>query len=182
MRDERSIELMIAAHQPADGKEIVDRQAILDLLRTSAAPYSRSQFVPGHITASCFVIDSSRLLLLHHHRRLDRWLQMGGHLEAGEGPLEAALREAAEESGLRDLRLAFDGIADLDVHVIPHGKGDPEHRHFDVRYIARTASPEAIAIETKESRELMWFDLDRAATLMNSPESQRVIEKIRRLA
>lgn len=161
--------------------EGIYRDAFLELLRSTAAPYSRAQFEPGHITASCYILDDGGRLLLHHHRRLDRWLQMGGHLEAGEMPVDAALREAAEESGLRDLRLAFDGIADLDVHVIPAGRGEPEHRHFDVRYIARTGSPESIAMDAQESKALQWVDLDRAAVLMQGEESLRVLRKIARL-
>lgn len=157
------------------------RDAFLHLLQSTPAPYSREQFEPGHITASCYIIDDAARLLLHHHRRLDRWLQMGGHLEPGEMPVEAALREASEESGLRDLELAFDGIADLDVHVIPAGRGEPEHRHFDVRYIARTGSPDAIAMDAKESKALRWVGLDRAAALMKGEESLRVLRKIARL-
>jgi 8-oxo-dGTP pyrophosphatase MutT (NUDIX family) len=157
------------------------REAFLNLLRNTAAPCSRRQFEPGHLTGSCFIIDDTgSRLLLHHHRRLNRWLQMGGHLEDGEQPVDAALREGREESGLLDLQIVGE-IADLDVHVIPAGRGEPEHRHFDVRYIARTRSPEAIVIDAQESNELMWVDLDRAAALMEGEESQRVIRKIRRL-
>jgi 8-oxo-dGTP pyrophosphatase MutT (NUDIX family) len=172
---------MIAAYEPTDEQESLHRASFLNLLRSTPEPYSRTQFAPGHVTASCYIVDRDRRLLLHHHRRLNRWLQMGGHLEAGEHPLDAALREAAEESGLRDLELAFDGIADLDVHFIPAGRGEPQHSHFDVRYIARTASPESIAIDAQESNELMWVDLDRAEKLMQGEESLRVIGKIRRL-
>ncbi len=174
-------ELIIAAYVPANEAEAVHRRALLDLLRTSPAPFSRAHFDPGHVTASCFIVDSAGRLLLHEHRRLRRWLQMGGHVEPGEEPLQAALREGAEESGLRDLRLLRDGIADLDVHVIPAGRGEPLHRHFDVRYIAHTASPESIAADARESRDLMWFDLDRAAAIMQGEESLRVIRKIRSL-
>ena len=157
------------------------RPDFLQLLRATGDPFSRNQFVPGHITASCYVIDDAGRLLLHHHRRLNRWLQMGGHLEEGEQPVDAALREAAEESGLHDLQLVQDSIADLDVHVIPAGRGEPEHRHFDVRYIARTALPGAIAMDAQESNDLMWVDLDRAAFLMKCEESLRVLRKIRRM-
>lgn len=156
------------------------REDFLGLLRDTNAPYSRSQFVPGHITASCYVIDGGGRLLLHHHRRLNRWLQMGGHVEDGERPVDAALREAREESGLSDLEI-IGGIADLDVHVIPAGRGEPEHRHFDVRYIARTGSPDAIEMDAKESNDLMWVDLERAAMLMSGEESLRVIRKIGRM-
>lgn len=174
-----SLERTIAAYEPADPAEARHREALLDLLRNTAAPFSRAQFDPGHVTASCFIVDAAGRLLLHEHRRLGRWLQMGGHLEPGEGTVEAALREGAEESGLLDLRLLDEGIADLDVHLIPAGKGEPQHRHFDVRYIAQTASPGAIASDARESRNLMWFDLDRAAEMMRGEESLRVIRKIR---
>ncbi len=175
-----SLDLTLDAYQPFDAIEDGHRCALLDLLRNTAAPYSRNQFDPGHVTASCFIVDPEGRLLLHHHRRLDRWLQMGGHLEAGEEPAAAALREGTEESGLHDLHL-HDGIADLDVHIIPAGTGEPLHRHFDVRYIARTALPDAIAVDVTESRGLMWFDLQRAAERMAGEESLRVIQKIGRL-
>ena len=99
----------------------------------------------------------------------------------------AGVQEAKDTSlkNLKDVRaytnLLSSGIADLDVHIIPAGKGEPEHRHFDVRYIAQTASPHAIVIDAQESKELMWFDLDRAAVVMSGEESARVIGKIRRL-
>jgi 8-oxo-dGTP pyrophosphatase MutT (NUDIX family) len=176
-----SLDLILAAYAAFDNLEARHQAAFLHLLRGTVEPYSRNQFAPGHVTASCFIIDGSGHLLLHHHRRLNRWLQMGGHLESGEDPLAAALREGAEESGLSDLRFVTDGIADLDIHLIPAGRGEPEHRHYDVRYIARTDSADSIAADVRESNQLMWFDLDRAAELMQGEESLRVIQKIRRV-
>jgi len=176
-----SLDLIIAAYEPFDDLEAQHQAAFLHLLRGTVEPYSRNQFVPGHVTASCFIIDGLGHLLLHHHRRLNRWLQMGGHLESGEDPGAAALREGAEESGLTDLRFVTGEIADLDVHSIPAGRGEPEHRHYDVRYIARTDSADSIAADVRESNQLMWFDLDRAAELMQGEESLRVIQKIRRV-
>ena len=167
----------LETYASADAAEERHRLAMLDLLAREKA-FSRAHFVPGHFTASCYIVDAAGRLLLHHHRRLDRWLQMGGHVEGDERPELAALREGAEESGLPDLRLVG-GIFDLDVHGIPAGKGEPEHAHFDVRYVARTEAPHAIAIDRAESNELAWFTLDRAAELMPGPESQRVIRKIR---
>jgi 8-oxo-dGTP pyrophosphatase MutT (NUDIX family) len=170
----------LRAYEPANDIERAHREAMMDLLAYSPDAFSRHHFVPGHFTASCFIIDAEGRLLLHHHRRLDRWLQMGGHLEPDETPQEAALREGAEESGLRDLKLR-DAIFDLDVHDIPPSESDPEHAHFDVRYLARTSAPDAITIARGESNELAWFDLERAAALMPGAESQRVIGKIERL-
>src|SRR5688500_14085880 len=93
----------IRAYKPEDAAEARGRDAVLHLLSLDGFA-TRSHFTPGHITASGFIVDAGGArVLLHHHRRLNRWLQMGGHLEPGETPGAAALREAGEESGLSDL-------------------------------------------------------------------------------
>jgi 8-oxo-dGTP pyrophosphatase MutT (NUDIX family) len=167
----------LRTYQPLNDLERQHRDAMLDLLAYSPNAFARDHFVPGHFTASCFIIDGDGRLLLHHHRRLDRWLQMGGHIERDETPEAAALREAAEESGLDDLALAG-GILDLDIHEIPAFEDQPEHAHFDVRYLARTSQPEKIALHRGESHDLAWFDLESAAERMPGEESLRVIGKI----
>lgn len=167
-------------YDASDDAEERHRAAMVALLAEPEA-FSRAHFRPGHFTASCYVVDGGGRLLLHHHRRLDRWLQMGGHVEGDESPELTALREGEEESGLRDLALAGAGIFDLDIHGIPAGKGEPDHDHYDVRYLARTASPDAITLDRAESNDLAWVTLDRAAELMPGSESHRVLRKIERL-
>ena len=169
----------LRSYEPADDAESRNVDAVVNLLTSSADPFSRAQFAPGHITASCYIVDGHGRLLLHHHRRLGRWLQMGGHVEADETTATAALREGLEESGLADLAIDS-GILDVDVHAIPASKGDPLHHHFDVRYLVRTAAPESIAIRADESNELAWVSLARGEELMNAPESSRVIRKLGR--
>jgi 8-oxo-dGTP pyrophosphatase MutT (NUDIX family) len=164
-------------YETSDPSEERHRTAMVALLEAPDA-FSRAHFAPGHFTASCYVVDDRGRLLLHHHRRLDRWLQMGGHVEGDESPDLTALREGEEESGLRDLALLGDGIFDLDIHGIPAAKGEPDHDHYDVRYLARTATPDAIALDRAESNDLAWVTLDRAAELMPGSESHRVLRKI----
>ncbi len=181
MTREQQLLAQLSNYEPADAAEAEHRNAMVDLLATASEPFSRDHFGPGHFTASCFIIDDSGRLLLHHHRRLQRWLQMGGHVEGDEMLDDAALREGAEESGLRDLALAGGGIFDLDVHAIPAGRGEPDHHHYDVRYAARTASPDAATLDRGESTELAWVSLDRAAELMAGEKSLRVLQKIENL-
>lgn len=169
----------LRTYPPFDAAEAAHRKAMVELLGSEGDPFARDHFAPGHFTASCYVVDGQGRLLLHHHRRLGRWLQMGGHVEPGETCDLAALREGREESGLADLRVL--ALLDLDVHVIPAGRGEPEHHHFDVRYIARTSAPDSITIDSAESNDLAWVTLDRAGELMTSPESHRAIRKIERL-
>ncbi|HUP47390.1 MAG TPA: NUDIX domain-containing protein [Thermoanaerobaculia bacterium] len=171
----------LARYEPADELEWKCHRDMTRLLSASSDPFSRMEFDPGHITASVFILDQEGRLLLHHHRRLGRWLQMGGHLEPGEMPVDAAMREGSEESGLSDLRVVGEGALDLDVHDIPAGKGEPAHHHFDVRYLARTSRPQSIIIDSSESLDLVWVTLEQAESLMAAPESSRVIRKITRV-
>lgn len=169
----------LAGYVAADPAEESHRLAMLALLE-AADPCSRSHFVPGHFTASAFIVHApTQRVLLHHHRRLNRWLQMGGHIDPGESVEQAAMRESREESGLEDLRLE-PGILDVDVHHIPAGKGEPPHAHFDVRFMVLTRTPDAIRFDPNESVDLAWFTIDEAIERANSPESKRTLEKIRK--
>jgi len=180
MRRQADLLAQLERYDPADALEGRHCDDMVNLLTTAPDAFSRSHFAPGHITAGCFIVDLDRhALLLHHHRRLGRWLQMGGHAEGDEPALMAALREGSEESGLDDLQLVVDGIFDVDVHGIPAGKGEPDHRHFDVRYVVRSAKPHTIAIAAEESNDLAWVPFDRAEALMNEEASSRVLRKIR---
>jgi 8-oxo-dGTP pyrophosphatase MutT (NUDIX family) len=122
---------------------------------------------PGHVTASAWVTNPQRdRFLLVHHRKLDRWLQPGGHADGQADVPAAALREAIEESGIANLRLAENGSPltplDLDVHIIPArydaaGQlGEDAHEHHDVRFLV-VANGDFTPQVSEESHDVRWF-------------------------
>ena len=151
--------LVRAFSDPSDGAALKSRELILLLLECSPAPFSRHQFSPGHITCSGLVVSPGReRLLLVHHRRLDRWLLPGGHVEPEDPDIRAAgRREVIEETGAI---LAPDppepSLAGLDVHGIPvHRKrDDPYHLHHDLLFAFQASSDEFRVSE--ESRAVAW--------------------------
>lgn len=169
-------------HEPADASEARHRDEILALVEREPACFARTTWRPGHVTGSAFIVRADLpQVLLHHHRRLDAWLQMGGHDDGEHDPAVTALREGAEESGLPDLTFLVPGILDLDVHAIPARPGQPEHLHHDVRYALLTHLPDIIRRDEAESLDLRWFSFGEAERLMAEPGATRALHRIARL-
>lgn len=174
-----SLPSVFGSYSPASAKEHSDYELLKRLLWESPAPFDRHRYDPGHVTGSAFVLSADGAgLLLVHHAKLDRWLQPGGHAGWGERePLEVALREAQEETGIRELSPVSLVPFDVDVHAIPAHGAEPAHRHFDVRYLF--TAPDGVAPKaSSESREVRWFPLDEAAEA-GDDSVKRVVGKIR---
>lgn len=170
---------LLRAFAPADPLEAQHHADMLALLEQPGDPFSRAHFTPGHFTASAFVLDpSGQALLLIHHRKLGRWLQPGGHLDPEDPtPLHGARRELAEEVGLREVAVVGTGLFDVDVHTIPARKGEPEHRHYDLRFLFRAPS---LALRPQEEEVLgaRWVPL---AEVSAAQSDESVLRAVRRL-
>lgn len=160
---------VVERYAPRDPHQARERERILAFTDAHADALHRT-CLAGHLTASALLLDAAgERGLLTHHRKLGRWLQLGGHVD-GEGNLAlAALRELEEESGLSDLEIDVSPI-DLDVHAIPARGTEPEHLHLDVRFVAR-AAPGAREVASDESLALRWFT---AAELLELPTDDSV--------
>lgn len=141
--------------------------------------------VPGHITASAWILDAAgERALLTHHKKLGRWLQLGGHVDGETAVERAALREAQEESGMQRLELqqwTRELVPlDLDVHGIPARRDEPAHDHWDVRFWLQ-AEPGQELVLSAESNDLRWFAEDELVTVTEEESVLRLARKVRAL-
>ena len=175
----RLVELveMLEAYEPPD-EEALARRDMLAMARRPGDVFSRYEYDPGHFTASGFVLspDGGSLLMIHH-RRLDRWLQPGGHIDpTGERVIEASMREIEEETGVAGLTQIADGIFDLDVHEVPAAKGEPAHLHLDVRFLFASADTDLVPAD--EVHDAAWVPLDEVADITGDRSVLRAVEKL----
>ncbi|MBS1542942.1 MAG: NUDIX hydrolase [Bacteroidetes bacterium] len=135
--------------------------------------------LPGHITGSSFIVseDLTQTVLVHH-AKLNRWLQPGGHCDGDPDVVQTALREANEETGLKNLMLLHEEIYDLDIHRIPERKDFPAHDHYDIRYVMRATLSEPIVV-SEESHDVKWIALKELEKYNNEAALLRLREKLR---
>lgn len=184
-RPESSLHLQARAalgeHVPADAREGAFRARMLELLELEQ-PASRACFMPGHLTASAFVLspDGADLLLILH-KKLGIWIQPGGHVEPADISLEAAARrEVAEEVGLTPEAGVVARVFDLDIHAIPAHRAEPAHEHFDVRFCFRAGLRELSTGDEVEGAR--WVRLEEVASVTRDESVLRAVRKLLALA
>jgi 8-oxo-dGTP pyrophosphatase MutT (NUDIX family) len=168
---------------PREG-DVVDR--IAALVAGHSDCFERS-CRPGHITGAAWIVSADRRrCLLTHHRKLDRWLQLGGHADGQWQVAEVALREAREESGLTAFDFVpIDGMLipfDIDVHQIParyNSAGqeiEDAHEHHDVRFLLIAQAGQETRC-SDESHEIAWFSPDEVLRLTAEESMLRMLRK-----
>ncbi len=143
-------------------------------------PYDRA--LPLHVTGSALIVHPpTTRVLLRWHPKQQAWLQVGGHVDAGEEPLAAALREGAEETGLADLR-PWPGPAVVHVVVVPvpASPREPAHEHADVRYVLATDEPSSARPERPDA-PLRWLSFAEARALTTEDNLRETLDRVERL-
>lgn len=166
----------LSQYQPFDAHEQAMFERLRGFVMEQPGCFERSLGI-GHITGSAWVVDLLReKVLLTHHHRLDKWLQLGGHADGDPNVLRVALREAREESGIEDIRPLCESIYDLDVHEIPARGEQPAHLHYDVRFLFEADASRPLGI-TPESKALAWVKLCEVESLTRERSVLRMVEK-----
>lgn len=147
---------------------------LLNFINTN--PHCFERFNKGHITSSIWIVnhDGSEALLTHH-KKLNFWLQLGGHNDGDNDCRAVALKEAEEESGILGLEFITTNIFDIDVHAIPSSC----EYHYDMRYLLR-APKDAQFIVSEESHNLAWINREKIGNYSTERSVLRMAEKFER--
>ncbi|TWT85559.1 NUDIX domain protein [Posidoniimonas polymericola] len=166
-----------------------DEAAMVERVRALASTHDdcfERTCVPGHITGSAWVLSPDRTqCLLLHHRKLDKWLQPGGHADGDRDVLRVAIREATEESGLDGIFALSPEPLDIDVHRIPERRNaagevtEPAHEHHDLRFLLATDQPTPIAV-SDESHDVRWCTPREVHALTQEESVLRLLRKSER--
>lgn len=169
----------LSAFEPRDEMQREFRERMLALIERHPRDAHRRTTLEGHLTASALTVDSTfSCALLTHHRKLGKWLQMGGHCDGDANLAGVALRECIEESGIADLAVLPTPF-DLDIHPIPARPGEPEHLHYDTRFVV-LAPPGAQFTVSDESHALAWVRPDELERYSVDDSVRRLFELVLR--
>ena len=150
---------------------------MLDFLNKKGNSFSKEN-KEGHFTGSAWIVNPDRsMVLMTHHRKLNMWLQLGGHADGMEDLISVAIREAKEESGFNEFVLLSDRIFDLDIHKFPATKDEPRHHHYDVRFLLEADPNNNTIIISDESIDVQWIPLDKVLSLNPESSIQRMVKK-----
>jgi 8-oxo-dGTP pyrophosphatase MutT (NUDIX family) len=172
---------LLGPYRPQGDAETADTERVRALAATAGDPWLRS--TPLHVTGSAVIVHpATRRVLLRWHKRQQAWLQVGGHGDPGESdPLEVALREAAEETGLADLQPWPDAqLRHLAVVNVPASATEPAHQHADLRFVLATEDPDAARPENPDA-PLRWLSPDEAYQATSEPNFRETLSRVERL-
>lgn len=171
-----TLRTLLQNYIPIAPEEQESKKTMLTFIDQHPNCFERSLEV-GHITASSWLVNKDNThALMMHHAKLGIWVQLGGHCDGNPNPLEVAIKEAQEESGINEIVALSPAIFDIDIHLVPANSKEKAHYHYDIRFLLQVTSRENY-VQNSESKELRWVSRDRAELPTDSRSITRMFDK-----
>ena len=150
---------------------------MLSFIEDEKNHFSRSNH-HGHFTGSAWILnpDKSKILMTYH-KKIGKWLQLGGHADGEKDLLKVSQREAIEESGMNNFVTLSNEIFDMDIHEFPAIGSDPKHLHYDIRFLLEADPDKESLTISNESHDVAWIPLDQIAHYNSEKSIMRMVDK-----
>ena len=172
----------ISAYVPYDEKEQVDKETMLKYIENNEDVLTRDNNI-AHFTASAWITNKDRTkVLMIHHNIYNSWGWTGGHADGDSDLLEVAIKEAKEETGIRNVRPIIDDICCIDILTvkghIKKGKYVAPHLHLSVAYVLEADETEEVKVKEDENSGVKWVDIDKVLELTDEEHMKDVYSKL----
>ena len=177
-----NLKQQIEKYVPYNEQEKSDKEIMLKSLETFDDMLTRENKI-CHFTASNWIVNKERTkVLMIYHNIYKSWAWVGGHADGEADLLHVALKEAQEETGLKNFKVLSDGIfaikiATVDSHI-KRGKFVSDHLHFDCCYLLEADENEELHIKADENSGVKWIDIDKAVEASNEENMKPVYQKL----
>ena len=167
---------LLESYQPTNLQEQQYKQRTINFVNQQENCFKRSLEI-GHITGSGWLLnkDETKALLMHH-TKLNMWVQLGGHCDGDSDVFTVTTKECQEESGINHIEPISANIFDIDIHTIPARPDEPEHDHYDIRFLLKVKNDEDV-VQNRESKELRWISKNPSELPTQERSVTRMFEK-----
>ena len=172
----------ISNYKPFNEQEVQDKKVALDYISTFPNILTRENEF-AHMTASSWIVNRDRTkVLMIYHNIYKSWAWTGGHADGEENMRDVAIREAMEETGIKNVKPIQEGIFSLELlcvngHV-KRGKYVSSHIHINVTYLLEADDSETLAIKEDENSGVRWIAIEDAVEISNEENMREVYTKL----
>ena len=172
---------LIKTYEPKNEQELMDKKAMLAFIDKEEDHLLRSNLV-AHLTSSAIVVNETMdKVLFCYHNIYKSWSWVGGHVDGNPDFLSVAIKEAKEETGVKNIRACFDDIFMIDNiyvhHHIKHGIYVPDHLHLNVTYLLIADEKDKLTHKPDENQGVKWFDIDDVLNHVSEERMKQVYIK-----
>ncbi len=172
----------IENYVPYNEQEKNDKEMMIEYMNTFSDVLTRENKM-CHFTASNWIVnkEKSKVLMIYHNI-YKSWAWTGGHADGDSNLLHVALKEAQEETGLKNLKVISNGIFGIQILTVDsHIKREkfiPSHLHLDCCFLLQANENETLKVKEDENSAVEWIDIDKAIEITNELKMKPIYSKL----